>query len=121
MENKNENMTNELNDRQLKDVAGGSAKNILIGVHTSSKLKYTGGDTPKYSVGQELKIEAGADHVRIPCEVLSVSETKTGGWIYKEYVYSVKILPFEYTPRPDFNILIGEVYKDVYESCLFES
>ena len=117
MENKNENMTNELNDRQLKDVAGGSAKNILIGVHTSSKLKYTGGDTPKYSVGQELKIEAGADHVRIPCEVLSVSETKTGGLICKEFVYRVKITA---VPNAAFEAYVGRVYDDVYESCLYE-
>ena len=118
MENKNENITNKLTDQQLEDVAGGHI--TYITVHTDNDSKYTSGDTPKYAVGQHLKIEADITHTRIPCEVLSVSETKSGGWIYKEFVYSVVILPFKHSFRPEFESLIGKVYDDVYESCLFE-
>ena len=116
MENKN----NKLNDRQLENVAGGGSISTGIRVYTDNNSKYTGGDTPKYAVGQHLRIEAGIAHTRIPCEVLSVSETKTGGWIYKEFVYSVKILPFSLSHTANLEKLIGEVYNDVYESCLFE-
>ena len=113
MENKNENITNKLEDQQLEDVAGG------ISVYTQNTSEYTSGDTPKYAVGQHVEIEASASHTKIPCEVLSVSETKSGGWIYKEFVYSVVILPFKHSFRPEFESLIGKVYDDVYESCLF--
>ncbi len=120
MENKNENITNKLDDQRLddqrlEDVAGGAPR-----VYTQNTSEYTSGDTPKYAVGQHVEIEASASHTKIPCEVLSVSETKSGGWIYKEFVYSVVILPFKHSFRPEFESLIGKVYDDVYESCLFE-
>ena len=115
MENKNENITNKLEDQQLEDVAGGAPI-----VYTINSSEYTSGDTPKYAVGQHLKIEADFTHTRIPCEVLSVSEEKTGGWIYKEFVYSVKILPFPGSYKPKLQSLIGKEYTEVYESCLFE-
>ena len=111
METKNEKLT----DQQLENVAGGAIK-----VYTDNDSKYESGDTPKYKVGQRLNIEADFSHTRIPCEVLSVSNSKTGGWIYKEFVYSVVILPFRHSFRPKFEALIGKVYDDVYESCLFE-
>ena len=117
MENKN----NKLTDQQLKNVAGGVFESLDIYVHTTNNSKYTSGETPKYMVGQELRIEVDTAHTRIPCEVLSVSETKTGGWVYKEFVYSVKILPFSLSNKANLETLIGKTYDDVYESCLFEN
>ena len=123
MENKNENITNKLDDQRLddqrlEDVAGGHFTHITV--HTDNDSKYTSGDTPKYAVGQHVQIEADFSHTKIPCEVLSVSEEKTGGLIYKEFVYSVKILPFPGSFKPKLQSLIGKEYTEVYESCLFE-
>ena len=125
MENKNENMTNKLDvqrleDQQLEDVAGGSKQDYVTTPHITNRSKYTSGDTPKYAVGQRLKIAAGDSYVKIPCEVLSVSESATGGFWYKEFVYSIVILPFKHPFRPKFEELIGEEYNGVYESCLYE-
>lgn len=122
MENKNENMSNRLPDQQLQDVAGGFAQSSSISVITDNFGKYSSGDTPKYAVGQHLEIAAGPygnAHTRIPCEVLSVSETATGGYFYKEFVYSVVILPFSLPLMKEYEAFVGKVYDDVYESCLY--
>ena len=122
MENKNENMSNKLPDQQLQDVAGGFAQSSPISVVTHNFDKYSSGDTPKYAVGQHLEIAAGLygeAHTRIPCEVLSVSETATGGYFYKEFVYSVVILPFSLPLMKEYEAFVGKVYDDVYESCLY--
>ena len=99
MENKNENITNKLEDQQLEDVAGGSEQDYETTPHITNRSKYSSGDTPKYAVGQRLKIAAGDSYVKIPCEVLSVSESATGGFWYKEFVYSIVILPFKHSLR----------------------
>lgn len=122
MENKNENMSNRLPDQQLQDVAGGYRTSGILSVVTENFSKYSSGDTPKYAVGQHLEIAAGPHgdaHTRIPCEVLSVSETKTGGYFYKEFVYSVVILPFSLPFMKGYEAFVGEVYDGVYESCLY--
>ena len=122
MENKNENMSNKLPDQQLQDVAGGYRTSGILSVVTDNFDKYSSGDTPKYAVGQHLVIMAGpygTAHMRIPCEVLSVSETKTGGYFYKEFVYSVVILPFSLPLMKEYEAFVGKVYDDVYESCLY--
>ena len=122
MENKNENMSNRLPDQQLQDVAGGFAQSSSISVITDNFGKYSSGETPKYAVGQHLEIAAGPygnAHTRIPCEVLSVSETATGGYFYKEFVYSVVILPFSLPLMKEYEAFVGKVYDDVYESCLY--
>ena len=122
MENKNENMTGKLSDQQLKDVSGGlldvthSGDEIVI--YTDNSSWYYSGDTPKYAVGQKLKIQVRQNrHHYMPCKVLSVSETKTGGLICKEFVYRVKITA---VPNAAFEAFVGKVYDDVYESCLYE-
>lgn len=122
MENKNENMSNRLPDQQLQDVAGGYRTSGILSVVTDNSDKYSSGDTPKYAVGQHLEIAAGPygdAHTRIPCEVLSVSKTKTGGYFYKEFVYSVVILPFSLPLMKGYEAFVGEVYDGVYESCLY--
>ena len=121
MENKNENMSNRLPDQQLQDVAGGYRTSSILSVVTDNFDKYSSGDTPKYAVGQHLEIEAGqyGTYIKIPCEVLSVSETKTGGYFYKEFVYSVVILPFSLPLMKEYEAFVGKVYDDVYESCLY--
>ena len=122
MENKNENMTGKLSDQQLKDVSGGlldvthSGDEVVI--YTDNSSWYYSGDTPKYAVGQELKLRAkNIQYHYLTCSVLGVSETKTGGLICKEFVYRVKITA---VPNAAFEAFVGKVYDDVYESCLYE-
>ena len=121
MENKNENMSNKLPEQQLQDVVGGYSQSNPVSVRTDNFDKYSSGDTPKYAVGQHLEIEAGqyGTYIKIPCEVLSVSETATGGYFYKEFVYSVVILPFSFSFKKEYETLVGKVYDGVYESCLY--
>ena len=114
MENKNENMTNKLQDKELEDVAGG----LAVGGRNENESTYSSGDTPKYAVGQKLKIRAkNIKYHYLTCSVLGVSETKTGGLICKEFVYRVKITA---VPNATFEAFVGKVYDDVYESCLYE-
>ena len=122
MENKNENMTNKLQDKELEDVAGGLAvggrNENEIAISTDNSSTYSSGDTPKYAVGQELKIRAkNIQYHYLTCSVLGVSETKTGGLICKEFVYRVKITA---VPNAAFEAFVGKVYDGVYESCLYE-
>ena len=122
MENKNENMTNKLQDKELEDVAGGLAvggrnENEIV-ISTDNSSTYSSGDTPKYAVGQELKLRAkNIQYHYLTCSVLGVNETKTGGLICKEFVYRVKITA---VPNAAFEAFVGKVYDDVYESCLYE-
>ena len=121
MENKNENMTGKLQDKELEDVAGGLAaggrNENEIEIYTDNSSTYSSGDTPKYAVGQELKIRAkNVNYHYLTCSVLNVSETKTGGLICKEFVYRVKITA---VPNATFEAFVGKVYDDVYESCLY--
>ena len=121
MENKNENMTNKLQDKELEDVAGGLAvggrnENEIV-IYTENSSTYSSGDTPKYAVGQELKLRAkNIQYHYLTCSVLGVSETKTGGLICKEFVYRVKITA---VPNATFEAFVGKVYDGVYESCLY--
>ena len=122
MGNKNENMTGKLSDQQLKDVSGclldvtHSGDEVVI--YTDNSSWYSSGDTPKYAVDQKLKIQVRQNrHHYMPCKVLSVSETATGGTIFTEFVYSVEILPGE---LDQYIQLTGKVYHGVYESCLYE-
>ena len=122
MKNKNENMTNKLKDKELEDVAGGLAvggrNENEIEIYTDNSSTYSSGDTPKYAVGQELKIRAkNVNYHYLTCSVLGVSETKTGGLICKEFVYRVKITA---VPNAAFEAFVGKVYNGVYESCLYE-
>ena len=122
MGNKNDNMTNKLSDQQLEDVSGGlldvthSGDEIVI--YTDNSSWYSSGDTPKYAVGQKLKIQVRQNrHHYVPCKVLNVSKDKPGGSVFKEFVYSVEIIPGE---LDQYIQLTGKVYHGVYESCLYE-
>ena len=115
-------MTNKLQDKELEDVAGGLAaggrNENEIEIFTDNSSTYSSGDTPKYAVGQELKLRAkNIQYHYLTCSVLGVSETKTGGLICKEFVYKVKITA---VPNATFEAFVGKVYDDVYESCLYE-
>ena len=121
MENQNENMTGKLQDKELEDVAGGLAaggrNENEIEIYTDNSSTYSSGDTPKYAVGQELKLRAqNIQYHYLTCSVLGVNETKTGGLICKEFVYRVKITA---VPNATFEAFVGKVYDDVYESCLY--
>ena len=121
MENKNENMAGKIPDQQLEDVSGGlcpgGRKENEIEIFTDNSSTYSSGDTPKYAVGQELKLRAkNTQYHYLTCSVLGVSETKTGGLICKEFVYRVKITA---VPNATFEAFVGKVYDGVYESCLY--
>lgn len=124
MNENNKSEQNRVADQQLEEIVGGygadsSSGNNIPKVITCNKSKYSSGDFPKYTVGQRLTIECTCHgiKVKLPCEVLSVSETATGGFWYKEFVYSIKMMD---VCLEAFSILSGKVYQSVYESCLYE-
>lgn len=118
MEKNNENMVNKLSDQEMEEVSGG-VFGLTVDVIKWNTGDYRSGDTPKYQVGQTLGIEAAyrGTHTKLPCTVLSVSESATGGIFNTEFVYSVRIL---HVGPPTFRELEGKVYDGVYESCLYD-
>lgn len=125
METKHEHQFNQLSDQQLEEIAGGHDSNASIPiVVTNNHSPYSSGDTPKYAAGQNLYIEClyGSLSFKLPCSVLGVSTTPTGGSFREEFVYSVEILQlevFKILPTHPLNTLMGKVYHGVYESCLY--
>lgn len=111
-------------DDQMETVSGGKTtlSHILPKPITSNRGKYSSGETPKYSVGQRLKIqcEYRSRTTKVSCEVLSVSSTRNCGIFYKEFGYQIKILDPIGGSSPALNLL-GKIFNDVYESCLYEN
>ena len=83
---------------------------------TSSLTNYSSGETPKYSVGDSVKIKWRINtELQELCnaEVLGISENRNGGLLFRKFTYSVKILS---CPNSD---MIGLIETDVHENCLF--
>ena len=125
MNENNKSEQNHVADQQMEEIVGGNGRYSSDAyntpqVITSNKSRYSSGDFPKYTVGQRLAIECSlhGNKVNIPCEVLSVSETATGGFWYKEFVYTIKMMD---VCLEAFSTLSGKVYQSVYESCLYEA
>lgn len=113
---------NAINDQQLEEIVGGYTNKLDNSPHviTYNRGTYSSGDFPKYAVGQRVQIECSHNRgcrTKIPCIILSVSEAATGGVIYKEFLYSVEIMPPSIKP---FYELKGTICDSVYESCLYD-
>ena len=116
MEIKNE----KLNDQQMNDVTGGiGAVSFGTEIYNAPDSFYSSEKTPKYAVDQEVKIKAKWNgHIYyLPCKIVSVSDTATGGFIFKEFLYTIEILTNELDNNEK---LSGKVLPNIYESCLFE-
>lgn len=108
-------MMNEkmLNDAELDQVTGGST------IVSSGIAGYVSGDTPKWVVGDVLRVkycEADGRDCRAKCRVMSVSDSKTAGPSGAEYAYTVMIvwLPASCSAA---STDIGKMYT-LSESCL---
>lgn len=103
MENKKTNLKNTLlNEQELENINGGK-------FITTNICMYFSGSEPKYHIGQTLYILLRELPYRCKCSVVDVSKTATGGTIFKEFVYDIRIHSS------------GELYTGVYESCLYTS
>lgn len=118
MNENNKNIPIDVADNQLEDVTGGMSSWSTPDFVTSNNSRYSSGSSPKYSVGQRLKIVCrymGTDH-KVSCVVLSVSSNPNCGIFYKEFGYTVKV-----TQSLRDVPLEGAICEDVYESCLYEN
>lgn len=115
---------NKISDDDLLQIAGGSSSilseqglEIKEGRFITSTLAgYTSGDTPKFTVGETVKIKwhiSASLEVMCNAEIIGVSSKKDGGLIFQKYTYSVKILT---CPNSD---MIGLIENGVHENCLF--
>lgn len=111
-----------LTDDDLLAVSGGCTvqnergEEVKEGRFITSKLtNYSSGDTPRYAVGDFVKIKW---HIRSDLEVLcnaevvGISEGRSSGLLFRKYAYSVKILS---CPNSD---MIGMIEPEVHENCL---
>ena len=112
----------QLSDDDLLVVTGGSTIQNERGEEvkegrfiTSSLSNYSSGEIPKYSVGDFVKIKWRVNtelHVLCDAEVIGISESRSGGLLFRKYTYSVKILT---CPNSD---MIGLIESGVHENCL---
>lgn len=111
-------------DEELLQISGGSSSildeqglEIKEGRFiTSTFAGYTSGNTPKFSVGDPVKIKWQiSSNLEVLCdaEVTGVSANKDGGLLFQKYTYSVKILT---CPNSD---MLGMIESNVHENCLF--
>ena len=118
----NNDKTNMIPDEMLKDVSGGRIGGIgKLKAILKNYSTYESGDTPKYRIGQKLKIKV-EDTVNsscygfADCTVIDVSEKANYGMIYEEFAYTIRIhRTIELKDRG-----IRETYEGVYESALYE-
>ena len=113
---------NQLSDDDLLNISGGvtvqneRGEELKEGRFITSKLtSYSSGDLPKFNIGDSVKIKWRiANDLEILCraEVMGVSDSKSGGILFRKYTYSVKILT---CPNTD---MIGMIETDVHENCL---
>lgn len=112
-----------LSDDVLYSVSGGTSLQNERGEEikegrfiTSTLSNYSSGEFPKYSAGELVKIKwrIGTD-AEILCnsEVVSVSEDRNGGLLFRKFTYSVRILS---CPNSD---MIGLIEANVHENCLY--
>lgn len=112
----------KINDKNLEQVAGGMDTGPVddYGLITVSVAWSSSGDTPKYYIGQNLKIayKLAGKRYMCDCEVRDVSATKDRGLIFKEFGYKVLITGI---PEEVFKCenIMWKTYNGVYESCLF--
>lgn len=115
---KEKNVLNPISEQELETVAGGEATTNTIPVlHLSNDSFYKSGDTPKYSVGQEVVItyRYKQQTLKLRCKIVGVTETRECGLIYKEFGYSIELLEsLPLFPK-------GTVRNNVYESCIYEN
>ena len=112
-----------LSDEELLVVSGGSAlqseqgEEIKEGRFITSKLSnYSSGESPKYAVGDFVKIKwrvSAELEVLCNAEVLGISEDRNGGLLFRKYTYSIKI---HTCPNSD---MIGLIESGVHENCLY--
>ena len=113
----------QLSDDDLLNVSGGSTiqnergEEVKEGRFITSKLaNYSSGDVPKYSAGDFVKIKWRiSSDLEVLCnaEVMGISESRSGGLLFRKFTYSVKILS---CPNSD---MIGLIETDVHENCLY--
>ena len=112
-----------LADEDLGQISGGN--NVIMderGVEiregrfvTYTLTSYASGDSPKFSVGESVKIKwkISADlETMCDAEVIGISDGKDGGLLFRRYTYSVRILS---CPNSD---MIGQIETEVHENCL---
>lgn len=105
-------------EEKLEDVAGGQLPPVVpYIVITTNHSRYSSGDTPKYHVGQYVKVFCSTPlgKVKTTCVILSVSDTANCGLFCKEFGYRIQIT------EAVNGYLEGETYPGVYESCLYEN
>ncbi len=93
-------------DAELEEISGGDWSQWI-----NSDMSYSSGDTPKYSVGQKVKVCISMRN-HSEGEIVSVGG-KTGGIKNKEFVYSVRVYgdQFQRQFHPD-----GYIENGIYES-----
>ena len=113
-----------ISDDELLQISGGSSSILNEqGIEvkegrfiTSTLAGYTSGNSPKFSVGDSVKIKwrISAD-LKVMCnaEIIGVSSKKDAGLIFQKFTYSVRILT---CPNCD---MIGLIENGVHENCLF--
>ena len=115
---KEKNVLNPISEQELENVAGGEESIDRVPVlHLNNDSFYKSGDTPKYSIGQEVVItyRYKQQTLKLRCEIIGVTETRECGLIYKEFGYSIKLLEsLPFFPK-------GTVRHNVYESCIYEN
>lgn len=88
-----------------------SKKSFGGGYVTQNSSLYKSGDTPKFKVGDFVKVEyyasATGNNPWVTFLVTGVSSTRNGGEYFKEFTYTVMKVGAH-----------DEVLKNVYESCL---
>ena len=119
------NELNPISDKKLEDIVGGAhvtdgsyIKDAMPTLETDNHSSYKSGDTPKYSIGQKLKIKFRykGESSFLSCTVLDVSKTKDCGTICKEYGYKIQL----HENNNPYTKLLQETYDNVYESCLYD-
>lgn len=108
---KNNGEARELEQEELEKVSGS------VYYFTQNLSLYSSGDTPKYKIGETVKIDwartPAHDRMETLCKITGVSATKNGGTYCKEYTYTVQTIP-----TPSGVLSKSETVYNVYESCL---
>lgn len=114
---KEKNVLNPISEQELETVAGGETIDNLPILHLKNDSFYSSGDTPKYSVGQEVVITYNYQREthKLRCKIVGVTETKECGVFCREFGYSIELLEsLPLFPK-------GTVRHNVYESCIYEN
>lgn len=118
MNEENKITLSDVPEEKLEDVAGGMIPPVpSYTVITTNHSRYSSGDTPKYYVGQHVKVfcSTPTGKVKLSCVILGVSSTANCGTFCKEFGYRIQI-----TEAANGH-LDGKICVGVYESCLYEN